>query len=124
MTVASVLSLLPGALLRAQDERYRTRPRDFARYEAPPGQPLAARASDTGIKVHGYTADRVVTYAADAAGLDGGELVVGTEYGRVDIADSDDGQVRLQVRWDALGGPTGPARPPGAPSRRPTSGPT
>jgi hypothetical protein len=40
---------------------------------------------------------------ADASRLRGGDIVVCTEYGRVDIADSDDDQVRLQIRMEGLG---------------------
>jgi len=102
LAIPLILSLVPAGALRAQEDRYRTRPSDF-RYGAPPGRPLRVRTSDTGIRIRGYVAGRVRTYTAGAAGLDGGELVVGSEYGRVEIAESDDDQVRLQVRWEAFG---------------------
>jgi hypothetical protein len=56
-----------------------------------------------------------MTLSAKASGLAGGELVVCSEYGRVEIVDSDDDQVRLQVRWDAFGEGAGD---PGAAARR------
>src|SRR5262245_59425312 len=83
----ALLPLLSHLSLRAQDERYRTRPSD-CRQEPPPGKPLAVQKSDTGIRIQGYVANRVVTQTADAAGLEGGELVVCSEYGRVEIIDS------------------------------------
>lgn len=101
----TALSLLPppgDASQAAQDGRYQTRPSD-CHYEPPPGKPLVVRKSDTGIKLRGYVAERVLTQTANAAGLEGGELIVCSEYGRVEIIDSDDDQVRLQVRWDAFG---------------------
>src|SRR5574341_1387065 len=97
----AVMALFP-AQSWAQDGRYQTR-RSDCRQEPPPGKPLAVRKSDTGVKVQGYVASRVVTQTASAAGLEGGELVVCSEYGRVEIIDSDDDQVRLQIRWDAFG---------------------
>jgi hypothetical protein len=53
--------------------------------------------------VQGYVASRVVTHVAEGAGLAGGDLIVCSEYGRVEIADSDDNYVRLQIRWEAFG---------------------
>ena len=91
------------------DPRYQTRQSD-CRYQPPPGTPLQVRRSDSGITPHGYTAERVLTFSADARHLSGGEIVVCTEYGRVEIADSDDDQVRLQVRMEGFGeGSTDPA---------------
>jgi hypothetical protein len=81
---------------------YRTRQSD-CRYEPPPGKPLPVRKSDTGIQVQGYVASRVLTQTADAAGLKGGELIVCSEYGRVEIVDSDDDKVRLQIRMEGFG---------------------
>jgi hypothetical protein len=107
MTSKAVLPLPSDVSRAAQDARppaasYRTRPSD-CRYEPPPGKTLAVRKSDTGIKIQGYRAERVMTQIADAAGLDGGELVVCSEYGRVEIFDSDDDQVRLQIRMEGFG---------------------
>jgi len=102
MTRMAVLRSLPNASLVAQDERYRTRQSD-CRYEPPPGRALAVQKSDTGIKIQGYRAERVMTHIADAAGLEGGELVVCSEYGRVEIFDSDDDKVRLQIRMEGSG---------------------
>jgi hypothetical protein len=45
----------------------------------------------------------VLTQSADARLLKGGELLVCTEYGRVEIVDSDDSQVRLQIRMEGFG---------------------
>src|SRR5262245_7942272 len=102
MAKVAGLHSLSNASLGAQEERYRTRQSD-CRYEPPPGKALAIRKTDTGTRVQGYVASRVVTHTASAAGLEGGELVVCSEYGRVEIIDSDDDQVRLQIRWDAFG---------------------
>jgi hypothetical protein len=88
---------VPGA-----DPRYRTRPSD-CRVDPPSGRPLAVRRTDGALRAHGYTAERVTTYTADARGLEGGELVVCSEYGRVEIVDSDDEQLRLQVRLEGFG---------------------
>jgi hypothetical protein len=108
LIATSVLMMLAHFPLQAQDERYRTRPSD-CRHEPPPGKPLSVRQTDTGITVQGYVARRVVTQTADATGFDGGELLVCSEYGRVEIADSDDDTVRLQNRWEGFG--EGSARP-------------
>jgi len=108
------LILLGASRAEAQDPRYQTRPSD-CRVEAPAGEPLALRREDSGIRINGYTGERVITYAADAAGLSGGEIVFCAEYGRVEITDSDDGQVRLQVRFDGFGEGT---RAPGESARR------
>jgi hypothetical protein len=88
--------------LRAQQRAYQTR-QSACRHEPPPGKPLSARTIDSGIKTHGYVAERVLTQSASAAGLNGGEILLCAEYGRVEVSDSDDDQVRLQVRWDAFG---------------------
>jgi hypothetical protein len=45
----------------------------------------------------------LLSWSADAGGLRGGELVICTEYGRVEIEDSDDDQVRMQVRIEGFG---------------------
>jgi hypothetical protein len=45
----------------------------------------------------------VLTLSADASALSGGEILVCTEFGRVEIEDSDDGYVRLQVRMQGFG---------------------
>src|SRR5262249_48627943 len=84
MTRMAALQSLPSPSSGSQDERYRTRPSD-CRHEPPPGKALAVQKSDTGIKIHGYRAERVMTQIADVAGLEGGELVVCSEYGRVEI---------------------------------------
>ncbi len=93
---------LPNASSGAQDERYRTRQSD-CQYEPPPGKALAVQKTDTGIKIHGYHAERVMTQTADASGLEGGELMLCSEYGRVEIFDSDDDKVRLQIRMEGFG---------------------
>lgn len=98
-TVFSVQSQTPQA---TPDARYQTRPSD-CRYEAPPGRALTVRKSDSGIKIHGYRAERIMTHVADAAGLEGGELIVCSEYGRIEIFDSDDDNVRLQIRMEGFG---------------------
>jgi hypothetical protein len=111
--IASTVRVVGGLVLlslacqpvRAQDRadpRYQTRASD-CRQEPPPGSPLPVRRSDSGITARGYTAERILTLAADAARLRGGELVVCTEYGRVVIVDSDDDHVRLQIRMEGFG---------------------
>ena len=86
----------------ATDPRYRTR-RSDCRCDPPPGTPLSLRRADAGVITRGYTAERVITISADARWLQGGDIVVCTEYGRVEIADSDDDQVRLQIRMEGYG---------------------
>jgi len=86
----------------AADPRYQTR-RSDCRYEPPPGTPLSVRISDSGVITHGRSAERVLTFSADPGHVRGGDILVCTEYGRVEIADSDDGQVRLQVRMEGHG---------------------
>jgi hypothetical protein len=88
--------------LAAQDQRYVHRASD-CRTEPPPGVALQTRRTDTGIRSNGYVAERVVSSSADASALSGGEIVVCTEYGRVEIVDSDDDHVRVQVRGDGFG---------------------
>jgi hypothetical protein len=103
-SLLTLRSLLPVAA-HAQpspDPQYQTR-QSHCRHDPPPGTLLQARRSDSGIVTHGYTAERVVTLSADAGALRGGDIVVCTEYGRVEIADSEDDQVRLQVRMEGFG---------------------
>ncbi len=69
------------------DPRYQTRISD-CRHEPPPGVTLSIRRSDSGIIKHGYTAERLLTQSADASRVKGGDLLICTEYGRVEIADS------------------------------------
>jgi hypothetical protein len=84
------------------DLRYRTRASD-CRVEPPVGAPLAVRRTDSGVRTQGYTAERVLTFVGDARGVDGGDIVACTEYGRVEIADSDDDRVHVQVRVEGFG---------------------
>jgi hypothetical protein len=84
------------------DPNYQTR-RSQCRHEPAPGTPLTARRTDSGITTRGYSAQQVLTWSADATGLRGGDVVICTEYGRVEIEDSDDAQVRLQVRIEGFG---------------------
>jgi hypothetical protein len=53
--------------------------------------------------VEGYTASRTIFYSLPNARATGGEIYVCTEYGRVEIEDSDDRDVRIQVRVDGYG---------------------
>jgi hypothetical protein len=106
---------VPGAIpdgILAQgtgDPRYQTRTSD-CRHEPPPGATLSIRRFDSGVTRHGYKAEQVLTQSADASRVKGGDLVVCTEYGRVEIADSDDDHVRLQIRVEGSGeGSTQPA---------------
>ena len=68
-------SLHSDASQGSPDTRYRTRPSD-CRYEPPAGKAVPVRTTDTGIKMQGYRAERMITQIADAEGLEGGELVV------------------------------------------------
>jgi hypothetical protein len=111
--IGTLLLLVPG-FLYPQEDRYRDRESD-CRYTPPEGAPLPIRTSDSGIRVDGYVAQRVMAYAADASGLAGGEVVACSEYGRLEIIDSDDDMVRVQVRWDAF---SEGAQDPGAEARR------
>ena len=95
-------SMKQSAHAQPADPRYQTRTSD-CRHEAPAGRPLLVRQTDSGITARGYVAERVLTQVGDASRLNGGELIVCAEYGRVEIIDSDDGQVRLQVRMEAFG---------------------
>ena len=85
-----------------RDPRYQTRTSD-CRHEPPPGTKLLIRRFDSGITKRGYTAERVLTQSAAAVRIKGGDIVVCTEYGRIEIADSDDDQVRLQIRVEGYG---------------------
>src|SRR5215510_676819 len=100
----AVVLLSVGERVCAQrvDPRYQTRISD-CRHEAPPGRALLARKTDSGISTRGYIAERVLTQTADVRNLKGGEVLVCTEYGRVEIFDSDDNQVHLQIRIEAFG---------------------
>ena len=107
----SALALVPfcvfaiAKLAYAQAEppaAYRTRTSQ-CRHVPPEGTPLSLRRSDSGVIKSGYTAERVLTYIGDARRLTGGDIVVCTEYGRVEITDSDDSELRLQVRMEGFG---------------------
>jgi hypothetical protein len=105
VAIAFVSALAPFAdptHAQSADPRYQTRTSD-CRHEPPPGRALAVRRSDSGIINRGYVSERVLTQTADARLLKGGELLICTEYGRVEIVDSDDGQVRLQIRMEGFG---------------------
>lgn len=101
------VALVSAAALHAQgapppDPRYRTRTSD-CRVEPPPGRALTPTSRDGSVRITGYTAEKVVTHTADARGLAGGEIIVCTEYGRVEIADADDQSVHVQVRLEGFG---------------------
>ena len=99
-----LLLLWSPALVKAQQPppEYRTR-QSQCRHEPPTGTALQIRRTDSGTKTHGYTAERVLTFAADAGRLNGGDILICTEYGRVEIEDSDDNEVRLQIRMEGFG---------------------
>lgn len=81
------------------------------RHSPPPGKPLIIRRADTGIHTDGYTAERVMTFIADARVLRGGAVIICSEYGSVEVTDSDDDMVRLQIRMEGFGeGSVDPAR--------------
>jgi hypothetical protein len=97
------LALIASSLAaQTPNPDYQTR-QSQCRHEAPPGTPLTARRTDSGITTRGYSAQQVLTWTADAGGLRGGELLICTEYGRVEIEDSEDSQVRMQVRIEGFG---------------------
>ncbi|HEU5236892.1 MAG TPA: hypothetical protein VFU37_07110 [Pyrinomonadaceae bacterium] len=96
------LSIHGPAYAQRVDPRYQTRVSD-CRHEPPAGRALLARKADSGISTHGYVAERVLTQTADTRGLTGGEVVICTEYGRVEIFDSDDNQIHLQIRVEGFG---------------------
>jgi hypothetical protein len=104
IAVFVLLAMLgPGARpAAAQDARYRTRA-SGCRYDVPAGRSLQLDATAAPAEVHGATAGSVRSFLSDAATLSGGEIVACTEYGRVEIEDSDDNRVHIQVRIDASG---------------------
>lgn len=102
IVLSTAASRATEAQVVAPDPQYQTR-QSQCRHEPPPGTPLPMRRSDSGVISSGYTAERVISVLADAPRLEGGDIVVCTEYGRVDIADSDDDQVRLQIRVEGFG---------------------
>src|SRR5215475_7547195 len=105
------LSTLPSGMSLAQsgqvsgtpDPAYRSGRRSLCEQTAPPGKPLAARKTDTGIQTARNQATRLISYIAEAGKLKGGVISLCAEYGRIEVMDSDDGQVRLQVRCIATG---------------------
>jgi len=100
--VSALASFSEPAQGQRVDPRYQTRLSD-CRHEPPPGRALTVRRLDSGIITRGYTSERVLTQIADARLLKGGDLLICTEYGRVEIVDSDDSQVRLQIRMEGFG---------------------
>lgn len=92
-----------GQAANRPDPNYQSGRSSHCILKPPPGKPLAAHKSDTGIVTHSAGAGRVLTYLADAAALKGGVLALCAEYGRIEVMDSDDGQVRLQIRCSAVG---------------------
>lgn len=102
-TLAFVALPLGQTTANTQDPAYRSGRRSLCEKTPPPGKPLSAHKTDTGIQTIGSGAERVLTYIADAAKLKGGELMLCAEYGRIEVMDSDDGQVRLQIRCSVIG---------------------
>jgi hypothetical protein len=99
---SALLVVSEHAYSQTPDPQYQTR-LSHCRHEPPPGRPLVVRRSDSGVTRRGYLSERVLTQSADARLLKGGELLICTEYGRVEIVDSDDNQVRLQIRMEGFG---------------------
>ena len=93
-TVFSVQSQTPQA---TPDARYQTRPSD-CRYEAPPGRALTVRKSDSGIKIHGYRAERIgnINIAVQPEPSLGVRALGGSNNGTVRIG-IDDGTKREPV---------------------------
>lgn len=101
--VFGFLCLVPlRVVAQVGDPRYQTRVSD-CRHEPPPGARLAARRFDSGIISRGYRAERLVNVSVDASRLNGGEIIICSEYGRVEIIDSDDTRARLQIRMEGSG---------------------
>ena len=100
--MTSFLLILTIGAAQSPDARYQTRTSDCV-VQVPTGTPLAVRRTDSGVMSSGYRAERVLTFVGGAPQVTGGEITVCTEYGRVEIADSEDDQVRLQVRAEAFG---------------------
>lgn len=92
-----------GQTATPQDPAYRSGRRSLCELAPPTGKPLSARKTDTGIQTNGNNAERLFTYIANAPRLKGGDLAICAEYGRVEIMDSDDEQVRLQIRCSSSG---------------------
>ncbi|MEW6208901.1 MAG: hypothetical protein AB1631_11075 [Acidobacteriota bacterium] len=86
-----------------QDPAYRSGRRSLCRKNPPPGKPLRAHKTDTGIQATDHRAERIITFIADASRLKGGDLELCSEYGRIEVMDSDDGQARLQILLSAAG---------------------
>lgn len=102
---ALALAALPvgAALAQQADPAYQSGRRSLCEQTPPPGKSLTARKTDTGIQAVGNQATRLLTFIAEAGKLKGGTLSLCAEYGRIEVMDSDDGQVRLQVRCTATG---------------------
>jgi hypothetical protein len=102
--VAISLALLAALELAAQTPpaNYRTR-RSVCRYERPRGRAIDLPTSVSAVETSASAAEQVATYATSVSGLAGGEIVACTEYGLVEIADSDDDKLRIQVRLGASG---------------------
>src|SRR6266540_880668 len=108
--VTNVGALMAGAFLRSSlsgqqptndpGAAYRSGRRSLFQLSPPPGKPLPTKTTDTGIRVSGDRAERMLTYIADAPALKRGDLVLCAEYGRIEIMDSDDDQIRLQIRLE------------------------
>jgi len=99
--------MMPGGMVSAQPrgaagDYYQTRQSD-SRYDPPPGHAHRTRRSYSGIRIDGYTAERVLVQTADATRLNGGEIEVCSEYGTIEIADSDDDRVSLRVWVNGFG---------------------
>ncbi|HYU48079.1 MAG TPA: hypothetical protein VEK84_18095 [Terriglobales bacterium] len=112
--VTNVGALMAGAFLRSSlsgqqptndpGAAYRSGRRSLFQLSPPPGKPLPTKTTDTGIRVSGDRAERMLTHIAEAPGLKRGELVLCAEYGRIEIMDSDDDQIRLQIRLESNAG--------------------
>jgi hypothetical protein len=96
-----LLFILVASTAQAQDARYSRRPSD-CRSSRVAGSTLPPPVLGA-IVSEGYSASRTVSYSLPNATTTGGEIYVCTEYGRVEIEDSDDRAVRIQVRLDGYG---------------------
>src|SRR6266540_5818119 len=84
--VTNVGALMAGAFLRSSlsgqqptndpGAAYRSGRRSLFQLSPPPGKPLPTKTTDTGIRVSGDRAERMLTHIADAPGLKRGELVL------------------------------------------------
>jgi hypothetical protein len=82
--------------------RYQTRASDCPS-PVVAGSRILFKRSNSGISADGYVASRTLIHSAPARGITGGTITVCAEYGSVEILDSPDDQIHVQVHADAFG---------------------